>query len=231
MIVRPVLPPSLTPGERLTDITRSCEIDVGEEFVGQLDLTKFSKSDSAQKPYYISRLRIARRDCRSSEPFLLEVLSFEQSSREIPAVCRVWTLMSADAARSYLRNHREKATAFSARREQEQPFADLSYIAPQSQAVDGLEDRFWEQLPTELRRTGRLVVTSEVELQHLHEVADFPLKQVASAVRSTSGTSIGEQANLSAIMRQSDDANQWLKDNDMQTIARQLLLRLLEHLP
>jgi hypothetical protein len=229
VIVQPVRPSSLTPGARLMDTPRYCDIDVGEEFVCQMDLTKFSKSDSGQKPYYVSRLRIARRDCRSSEPFLLEILSFEQSPREIPAVCRVWTLMSEDAVSAYLRNHRETTMAASARQQQE--FTKLSYLAPQSQAVDGLEDIFWQQLPAELRKTGRLVVTTEVDLQHLYQVQGFPLNRVASAIRLASGTDIGELPTLSALLQQPDDTHQWLTDDDVQTVARLLLQRLTEHLP
>ena len=218
---RPALVPA---GPVLTDMRSRCIIPLGEEFICLLQIRKVEKRDSRSEPSYLTHMCIGRLHPKSSEPFILEILSSaEEDSRSVPAKCTIQVVLSDHEANGFLRTI-EKS-------QQVKGGEILVYNGPTPLPVRNVNETLRRLLPDTLQESGSLLLTSQFKLEQLQDVHDYPLARLAFVIRQTANVQNWDTVDITALLRQSEAAVRDLTQDEVERIAGGQLLRLLEYLP
>lgn len=204
---------SSTPEEPAwTEIRSNCVTPLGEEFLCLMELRKIEKPDPLSEPYYLTRLRIGRRRVESPDSFILEIRSTELESQEDPATCEIFSVQSADAEEANLHAHLEAQITAATRGEV------IFYNGSTPKSVGNLEDALRLLLPETLQDTGHLLLTSQLNLEDLRDVQDYPLDRLAFAIRDAAEEHDWDTIEIAAVLHQSETVDPSLTQDEVSTL-------------
>ena len=168
------------------EVLMQCEVPIADDFVCVVRVERFSNPTSQSPPFHRSRLLFARRTSDPESAFLLDVMVEETNIWHENSQCRTWSFVEADAVLNDLNDAAGDSGIHSEMPPQQQQLAvDLQAANNRMQAAIALADPLWRCVPPEFQDSGFLVLTSETNLDHLHEIDGFPLSRLWTAIRTT----------------------------------------------